>query len=71
MIRSFRRFRRHNDGFYPAELSNNSRRDSRARNQDDNLAVARCPICGHRLVARLDCQGPYFYCLCVRPRRAA
>jgi len=68
MIRSFRR---HNDGFYPAKLGNHPGRDARTRNQDDNLAVARCPICGHRLVARLDCQGPYFFCLCATPRRRA
>ncbi len=29
----------------------------------DNLSAARCPRCGHPLIARQDCGGPYFYCL--------
>jgi hypothetical protein len=73
MIRSPRprRSRRPLVGFDPARLSNNPRQDRRIRNQDTDLAQARCPICRHRLVLRMDCQGPYFFCLCVRPRRAA
>lgn len=68
MIHSLRRFRT-ND--FESQLSNNPRRDRRARNEEDNLAVARCPLCGHRLVARLDRRGPYFFCLCVKQRRRA
>lgn len=71
MIRDLRIFRRRRENIDPAELSNNPRRDARIRNEDDNLAVARCPICGACLVVRQDCGGPYFFCLCVRPRRAA
>jgi hypothetical protein len=26
--------------------------------------VARCPLCHAPLVARLNCRGPYFQCLC-------
>jgi ssDNA-binding Zn-finger/Zn-ribbon topoisomerase 1 len=68
MIHRLRRFRKNE---FDAQLSNNPGRDSRARNEEDNLAVARCPLCGHRLVARLDCQGPYFFCLCVKQRQRA
>ena len=65
-----RRLRHHDNGFQ-TELNNNPRRDRRSRNEDDNLAVARCPICGAPMVARVDCRGPYFFCLCGRPRRRA
>jgi hypothetical protein len=68
MIHRLRRFRKNE---FDAQLSNNPRRDARARNEDDNLAVARCPICGYRMIVRQDCQGPYFFCLCAKPRQRA
>lgn len=43
--------------------------DRQLRQSAADLAdVARCPVCRAPLVARIDCQGPYFHCLCV-PRR--
>ena len=71
MIPRYRRSRRPLDGFDPARLSNNPRQDKRIRNQDTDLAEARCPVCRHRLVLRQDCLGPFFFCLCVRSRRRA
>jgi hypothetical protein len=71
MIPRLRRARRPHDAFDPALLSNNPRQDKRIRNQDADLAEARCPICRHRLILRQDGRGPYFFCRCVRERRAA
>jgi hypothetical protein len=45
-------------------------REPRRRDSDDTLASARCPICGHALIARQDCHGPYFFCLCVKQKAA-
>jgi hypothetical protein len=45
-------------------------RQRRSRNTDDVLGIVRCPICGHPLIARQGCQGPYFFCLCVKQRAA-
>lgn len=42
-------------------------RQSRDRSAEE-LGVARCPLCRHPLVARLDRQGPYFFCQCPRRR---
>ena len=66
MIRRVPRFHRDN---FQGQLSNPPRLDARIRNQVDNLGVARCPLCGYGLVVRQDCRGPYFFCLCVKPRR--
>jgi DNA-directed RNA polymerase subunit RPC12/RpoP len=52
------------------ELKVISRPVARGRAHDDVLDVARCPLCGHHLIARQDCRGPYFFCLCVKHRAA-
>lgn len=35
----------------------------RHRSHDD-LDTPRCPVCRHWLITRVDCRGPYFFCLC-------
>jgi hypothetical protein len=43
--------------------------DRQLRQSAADLAdVARCPLCRAPLVARMNCRGPYFHCLCV-PRK--
>jgi len=39
------------------------------REAADELGVAPCPWCGHRLVAMVDGRGVYWFCLCVRLKR--
>jgi hypothetical protein len=29
------------------------------------LDIVRCPLCGGRMVTRVNRQGPYFHCLCT------
>jgi hypothetical protein len=38
------------------------------RSAADITDVARCPVCRTPLIARMDCRGPYFHCLCVSRR---
>jgi ssDNA-binding Zn-finger/Zn-ribbon topoisomerase 1 len=36
------------------------------RQLEDLIMPARCPLCGHYLVARQGTGGPYFYCSCKK-----
>jgi hypothetical protein len=37
--------------------------------RDNDADTPRCPVCRHWLIARVDCRGPYFHCLCDEQRR--
>jgi DNA-directed RNA polymerase subunit RPC12/RpoP len=43
-----------------------ARRTPPLQTDDNNQDSGRCPVCGHRLVARQGRQGPYFFCLCTK-----
>ena len=67
-----KRFPRNDTGIILSpSMSNHPARDFRMRNSDDDTGIAPCPVCGYPLVVRVDCRGPYFFCLCVDQKKAA
>ena len=66
-----RRFRRQRQVTEPELTSPFPRSACRPRSQGDVLETVRCPVCGHPLVVRQDCRGPYFFCSCAARGKAA